>query len=45
MVITGAIVSPTLTVKVFVDELPYASVAVTVTVVVPSAKRAPEAFE
>ena len=42
---TGAVVSRTVTVKVFEEWFPYASVAVTVTVVVPSANVAPEAFE
>ena len=42
---TGAVVSFTVTVKVFVAVLPAASFAVTVTVVVPIAKVAPEAFE
>ena len=45
MVITGAVVSRTVTVKVFEEWLPAASVAVTVTVVVPTAKVAPELFE
>ena len=44
-VITGAVVSCTLIVKVLEEWFPYASVAVTVTVVVPSAKVAPEVFE
>ena len=42
---TGAVVSRTVTVNVFEEWFPYASVAVTVTVVVPSANVAPEAFE
>ena len=44
-VITGAVVSRTVTVKVFVDVLPAPSFAVTVTVVVPIANVAPESFE
>ena len=44
-VITGAVVSFTVTVNVFEEWLPYASVAVTVTVVVPIANVAPDAFE
>ena len=43
--ITGAVVSRTVTVNVFVEALPYASFAVTVTVVVPIAKVEPELFE
>src|SRR5260370_39564917 len=41
---TGAVVSRTVTVNVFVDWLPAASFAVTVTVVVPSADVVPDAF-
>ena len=44
-VISGGVVSLTVTVKVFVAVLPALSVAVTVTVVVPSAKSEPDAFE
>ena len=42
---TGAVVSFTVTVNVFDEWLPAPSVAVTVTVVVPIANVAPEAFE
>src|SRR5262249_23996874 len=44
-VITGGVVSFTVTVNVFDEWLPAASIAVTVTVVVPTANVAPDAFE
>ena len=43
--IVGAVVSCTLTVNEEVELLPWPSVAVTVTVVVPMAKVEPDAFE
>ena len=44
-VMVGAVVSCTLTVNELVDALPWPSVAVTVTVVVPIANVEPDAFE
>ena len=43
--ITGAVVSRTVTVNVFVVVFPTMSIAVTLTVVVPIANVEPEAFE
>ena len=45
VVITGVVVSRTVMVNVFVEALPAASVAVTVTVLTPIAKVVPEACE